>query len=143
MESSTLACIIFTVLGLFLIYVIYKLMLYQNNKPIYIEGFTGNCDVNTTKSNIESIKNKISQAVNVTDSASKQSVEDIITDAYDVVNYSILLQLCTISKTETGLEDSSNLMKLNYKMQVSQGLQRLMTWLDGKSSSSSGSSMFG
>ena len=143
MESSTLACIVFTVLGLFLIYVIYKLMLYQNNKPIYIEGFTGNCDVNTTKSNIESIKNKISQAVNVTDSASKQSVEDIITDAYDVVNYSILLQLCTISKTETGLEDSSNLMKLNYKMQVSQGLQRLMTWLDGKSSSSSGSSMFG
>lgn len=143
MESSTLACIVFTILGLFLIYVIYKLMLYQNNKPIYIEGFTGNCDVNTTKSNIESIKNKISQAVNVTDSASKQSVEDIITDAYDVVNYSILLQLCAISKTETGLEDSSNLMKLNYKMQVSQGLQRLMTWLDGKSSSSSGSSMFG
>ena len=143
MESSTLACIVFTVLGLFLIYVIYKLMLYQNNKPIYIEGFTGNCDVNTTKSNIESIKNKISQAVNVTDSTSKQNVEDIITDAYDVVNYSILLQLCTISKTETGLEDTSNLMKLNNKMQVSQGLQRLMTWLDGKASSSSGSSMFG
>lgn len=135
---NTSALLIF--FSLIIAYMVYKVLEFQSRPKVYQEGFSGNCSISEFKDNINKLKEKIEGSFDI--SKNKKELEDIITNSYDIVNHSIVLQLCSLAKSERGLTGSPGLMVLNNSMQVAQGLQKLMTWLDSQSGSSSGG-MFG
>ncbi len=135
---NTSALLIF--FSLIIAYMVYKVLEFQSRPKVYQEGFSGNCSISEFKDNVNKLKEKIEGSFDI--SKNKKELEDIITNSYDIVNHSIVLQLCSLTKSESGLSDAAQLMKINSSMQVAQGLQKLMTWLDSQSGSSSGG-MFG
>ena len=133
MDYTTKTCIIFLIISMFLFYVIYKLLSYQNS-VVLREGMesSGNCSVTDFKDKVSKALEKMQGTV---DLSKKTELEEIITNMYDITNYAILNNLCS-SDPSSGNVDT----KTATLMQYSQGLQKLMSWLDSKSSTSSGTS---
>ena len=126
MDNTTLTYIFFTFISLFLFYLIYKLLQYQNKNIKFREGLE-----NSNNCSISDFKDKTSKALEVTkgmiDITKKDDLEEIITNLYDIANYKILSSICSTDVSSDTV--NANVVAL---MQYSQGLQKVMSWLDSK-----------
>ena len=111
MSETINTCALLIFFSLIIAYLVYKVLEFQSKPKVYQEGFSGNCSISEFKDNTNKLKEKIEGSFDI--SKNKQELEDIITNSYDIINHSIVLQLCSLAKSDRGLTGSPALMRLN------------------------------
>lgn len=131
-------CAILFIMIFIIVYIMYKFLDYQARPMAFREGMTsgGNVSISDFKDKVTKQKEAIEGTIDI--AKNKSDLEDIIGDLYDITNYRIIGLLYSAKSAS----DEGTIMRISTNMQFAQGLQKLTSWLDSKSSSSSGG-MFG
>jgi len=132
-------CAILFIMIFIIVYIMYKFIDYQSRPMGFREGMTDNTNVSISdfKDKVTKQKEAIEGTIDI--AKNKSDLEDVISDLYDITNYRIIGLLYNANTAS----NEGILLKISTNMQFAQGLQKLTTWLDSKSSSTSKGGMFG